>query len=128
MLTGEAKKNYQRDYMRKRRAALDVRPIEDKSLLDPIEKSNALKVLDQTLEQLHDYSCRLSQLKVVNDNISEVIETVKKKRQPIEAESQEVKSTLILETKICPVCGGKGYREFEAGLIRLACPECRGKS
>jgi hypothetical protein len=108
MLTGEAKKIYQREYMRKRRV---VKP------LDP------LVVLDQTLEQLHDYSCRLEK---VNDTISEVAETMKKKRKVIEpADEPKKETTLILETKICPACGGKGYREFESGLIRLPCRECQ---
>lgn len=27
----------------------------------------------------------------------------------------------------CPACGGKKYIEREHGLIRLPCPECKGK-
>ncbi len=27
----------------------------------------------------------------------------------------------------CDKCGGKGYLEFEAGLIRLRCETCKGK-
>jgi len=30
-----------------------------------------------------------------------------------------------LHNPVCPVCGGKGYRELEHGLIRLACRECQ---
>lgn len=121
MLKGEAKKIYQRNYMRKRRA---VRP------LDPVEAVSAITVLDQTLEQLHDYSCRLEK---VNDTIGEVAETMKKIKKPVREKSDESQEpqkemTLILETKICPACGGKGYREFEHGLIRIQCAECKVES
>ena len=31
----------------------------------------------------------------------------------------------VTEGVTCPACGGKGYREFEHGLIRLPCKKCQ---
>jgi hypothetical protein len=91
MLTGEAKKVYQREYMRKRRSVRpNVRP-----LLDP-------SPLTETVEKI---KVSIGKIKLASENINELLAQAK--------------------PTICPACGGKGYREFEAGLIRLPCRECQ---
>jgi len=27
---------------------------------------------------------------------------------------------------VCPKCNGKGFLEYQAGLIRVVCPRCKG--
>ncbi|MCJ7829163.1 MAG: hypothetical protein MUP81_05425 [Dehalococcoidia bacterium] len=107
MLTGEAKKNYQRDYMRKRRANKAIRPMSEvRPDLKPLD------LLDQTLGD-----CR-SGLAAINNNLEEMKKTLT--GNPPEPE-------IIADTEsVCPVCGGKGYRELDkAGLIRVPCEECK---
>lgn len=131
MLKGKAKVDYQRDYMRKRRANKTIRP----QKVRPDLKS--LDLLDHTLDD-----CR-SGLANVNKNIEEVMETMKKKEKPkaflipqtIPGKTLEETADVYREiidnadnksTHVCPACGGLGYRELDrAGLIRLPCEECR---
>jgi len=102
MLKGEAKKNYQREYMRKRRAVRPVKPLD---------------LLDQTLDDC------TKRLRNANSNLEGVIKTMTE--TPIEPNEAQELLGKDDKKEICPACGGKGYREFEAGLIRLPCKECQ---
>lgn len=127
MLKGKAKVDYQRDYMRKRRANKTIRP----QKVRPNLKS--LDLLDQTLDD-----CR-GGLANINKNIEEVVKTVKKKCKPkalilpepipgktIEETADIARKIIDSAESVCPACGGKGYRELDrAGLIRIQCAECR---
>lgn len=190
-LTGEAKKNYQRDYMRRRRAALGVRP----TLIALVKLDLTLDKCTKGLQNTNDNLEEVIRMVTENPNEVQYVEEdtpaikididaaderrrIEKARNSSETEilsAEELQSVianirgdfqldiippvpektiepsiLILPQTIpgktieetadiareiiqsnkatCSTCDGKGYREFEAGLIRLACPECRGKA
>jgi hypothetical protein len=130
-LQGEAKKLYQRNYMRKRRA----KP------LDP------LTVLDQVNKTLDDSRQRLD---TVNKNIEEVIKVMTEEPlDPNEAEekSKETQTSNTGEFQgdvivtgleqaapgepipYCGACHGRGWVELDTiGLVTGPCPVCKGRT
>lgn len=109
-LTGEAKKIYQRDYMRKRRSVSpDVRPF---------------GMLDRTLKDCIDG------LDNVNNNLEKAVETMRKKREYArKPKAEHTNLPQNVKLGVCPICNDTGSIALDKiGLVSKFCTCEAGKA